>query len=150
MSNCVGSSGLGLPAATGEGDAKTPPALSFQPSMRTSTRRMIADIEKFFQRYAIAAEARGVEALASFHHAPFLHIHGDGRVECLPTHEAVHEFFLVLFGKYAERDHGGGRFLDLPPMVAASRAVRLVEALRHDALHVEEAAAAAEKRLPLF
>ena len=113
MSNCVGSSGLGLPAATGEGDAKTPPALSFQPSMRTSARRMIADIEKFFQRYAIAAEARGVEALASFHHAPFLHIHGDGRVECLPTHEAVHEFFLVLSGKYAERDHGGGRFLDL-------------------------------------
>jgi hypothetical protein len=81
--------------------------------MRSSARRMIAVIEGFFQRYASAAEARGVDALASFHHAPFLHVHGDGRVECLPTHEAVLEFFLVLSGKYAERDHGGGRFLDL-------------------------------------
>ena len=79
--------------------------------MRSSARR--AEIEGFFQRYANAAEALVVDALASFHHAPFLHIHGDGRVECLPTHDAVRKFFLVLSGKYAERDHGGGRFLDL-------------------------------------
>ena len=99
----------------GEGDARTEPALSFQPSMRTWARRMIADIEKFFQRYAIAAEARGVEALASFHHAPFLHIHGDGGAECLPTGARGRPriFPGALFGKYAERDHGGGRFLDL-------------------------------------
>ena len=74
---------------------------------------MIADIEGFFQQYASAAEALGVNSLASFHHPPFLHIHGDGRIECLSTHEAVREFFELLADKYAERDHGGARFLDL-------------------------------------
>src|SRR3954467_205800 len=74
---------------------------------------MLPDIEGLLRRYASAAEALRVDALASFPHAAFLHVHGDGRVECLPTHEAVREFFLVLSGKYAERDHGGGRFLDL-------------------------------------
>ena len=88
---------------------------------------MIADIEGFFQRYANAAEALGLDALASFHHAPFLHVHRDGRVECLPTHEAVREFFLVLSWKYAERDHGGGRFLDLEikPLGSATALVSL-------------------------
>jgi hypothetical protein len=74
---------------------------------------MISDIEGFFHEYASAAEALGVHALASFHHAPFLHIRGDGRVECLSTQEAVSKFFELLTGKYAGRDHGGGRFLDL-------------------------------------
>jgi hypothetical protein len=60
---------------------------------------MITEIEAFFQRYASAAEVSGMGALASFHHAPFLHIHGDGRVECLLTHEAVSKFFEVLAGR---------------------------------------------------
>jgi hypothetical protein len=61
---------------------------------------MIADIEGFFQRYANAAE---------------------------PTHEAVREFFLALSWKYAERDHGGGRFLDLEikPLGSAAALVSL-------------------------
>ena len=92
---------------------KHPRLHPFSLRMRTSARRMIADIEKFFSGTR-SRQKRGASPLASFHHAPFLHIHGlMVRVECLKTDEAVHEFFLVLSGKCAERDHGGGRFLDL-------------------------------------
>ena len=88
---------------------------------------MIADIEGFFQRNANAAEALGLDVWHPSTDAPFLHVHGDGRVECLPTHEAVREFFLALSWKSAQRDHGGGRFLDLEikPLGSAAALVSL-------------------------
>jgi len=99
------------------------------------TPGMFEEVERFFQRYAIVAEAMDVDGLSSFHHAPFLHVHGDGRIECLPTRDAVREFFKALAGKYAGRDHSGGRFLDLevtPLGSAAALASLTLEQFRAD------------------
>jgi hypothetical protein len=51
------------------------------------------EVEQFFQRYASAAESMDVSDLAVLHNAPCLKVHGDGRIECLPTQEAVRAFF---------------------------------------------------------
>ena len=71
------------------------------------------EVDRFLQRYARAAESMDVADLAVLHSAPCLKVHGDGRIECLPTNEAVRAFFQALASKYGERDHGGGRYLDL-------------------------------------
>jgi len=71
------------------------------------------DFERFFQRYAAAAEAMDVDELASLHFTPCIKVHGDGTVECLLTPEAVSGFFRRLAEKYEQRDHGASRFLDL-------------------------------------
>jgi hypothetical protein len=80
-------------------------------------------IETFFQDYARAAESMDAEALASMHHAPCIKVHGDGRIECLLTHDMVRAFFEELGGKYAERDHGHSRWGDLLETPLGSAAV---------------------------
>ena len=74
---------------------------------------MNQQIEGFFQRYARAAEAMQIEELAALHHTPCLKVHGDGSVQLLSDRDAVCAFFRELAGKYAARDHSGGRFNDL-------------------------------------
>src|SRR3954452_10898366 len=74
---------------------------------------MLQEIEQFFQRYALAAEAMNANDLADLHYAPCIKSHGDGAVECLLTHDSVCEFFEALAGKYATRGHSGGRFVEL-------------------------------------
>jgi len=81
-----------------------------------------ADIEAFFRSYASAAEAMNAEALASLHHAPCLKVHGDGRVECLLTHDMVRAFFEELGGRYETRDHGESHFHDLQATALGSAA----------------------------
>jgi hypothetical protein len=71
------------------------------------------EVEQFFQRYARAAESMDATELAGMHNAPCVKVHGDGRIECLPTQEAVRAFFRELASKYEARDHGGGRYVDL-------------------------------------
>ena len=96
---------------------------------------MLQEIEEFFHRYARAAEAMNADDLARLHHAPCIKIHGDGAIECLSTHDAVREFFQALAGKYAARDHSGGRFLDCevkPLGTAAALASLTWEQFRSD------------------
>ena len=80
-------------------------------------------IETFFQKYASAAEAMDAEALASMHYTPCIKVHGDGRIECLHTHENIRAFFEELRTKYAERDHGHSRRSDLLETPIGSAAV---------------------------
>ena len=51
------------------------------------------EVEQFFQRYARAAESMDAAELAGMHNAPCMKVYGDGRIECLPTQEAVRAFF---------------------------------------------------------
>ena len=74
---------------------------------------MVEEIELFFEHYSSAAEAMDADALGRLHHAPCLKVHGDGRIECLATPDAVRGFFQKLAGKYEVRDHSGGRYVDL-------------------------------------
>jgi Domain of unknown function (DUF4440) len=93
------------------------------------------EVEHFFQRYARAAESMDPTELAGMHNAPCVKVHGDGRIECLPTPEAVHAFFQKLATKYEARDHGGGRYLDLevtPMGTAAALASLTWEQFRTD------------------
>ena len=80
-------------------------------------------IEAFFETYANAAEAMDAEALASMHHAPCIKVHGDGRIECLLTHNDIRAFFEQLGARYAARDHGHSRRSDLLEIPIGSAAV---------------------------
>lgn len=91
---------------------------------RPFSRLMTSEtIEAFFQKYASAAEAMDVEALASMHYTSCIKVHGDGRIECLLTHDAIRAFFTELATKYAGRDHGHSRRSDLLETPIGSAAV---------------------------
>ena len=58
-----------------------------------------------------------------------------GAVDCLPTEEAIRDFFRELARRYDARDHSGGRFLDLevkPIGSAAALASLTWEQFRRD------------------
>lgn len=90
------------------------------------------EIEAFFHAYARALDSIDVERIASMHHAPLLHVHGDGSIQCFSTHEAVRSFFLDLTERYRARGLHSGSFVDLAvvPIGAHAALVTLTWELR--------------------
>jgi hypothetical protein len=81
------------------------------------------EIEAFFHAYSRALDAWDVDRIARLHHAPCLKIHGDGSIQCLPTHEDVRSFFHDLSEKYRERELHSGSFRDLEVVPIGAQAV---------------------------